>query len=369
MEPSPPSRTLACLLSTAVRTIWPRRTQHELALDLAQRKAWNDADFEDACHECADWLVSEVGLASVVVAAPMVGDWAALRSAAREMAGDKTVESFAERAGHLFGRSASNVRNNLSTYHPGRVEHWWIAAMGRIACEQSSPAVLYHQRSRQSVNAGLERLAGACDVGVPDAADVLLLTSLLALYQRRRPTNEVRGSRGQVLSRREAPKPIVLLLSSLFPAGVARKLLALAPRIEGGDPRRHLAALGVEWALTVAHAAPHRAVRAGARRKPDADVIECVVRSASEILPDQATALRFRLDLMLAYAGSAPMSVTSSVDAYGEIHGCFAAVRADVEALPAAERAMRLVEADAPGSLMLAPQVRRMVARVGTGDQ
>ena len=97
----------------------------------------------------------------------------------------------------------------------------------------------------------LRRVAEHAAIHQLDALDTQLLFSLIALWQRRRPTSAVRANRARLSTRRTAPKPLVRLRDTLILPDQALALLgiehlgvralaieaALAGRVTGPTPR------------------------------------------------------------------------------------------------------------------------------------
>ncbi|MBK8690957.1 MAG: hypothetical protein IPN17_01275 [Deltaproteobacteria bacterium] len=239
------------MLDRALRSAWNRRTQRELLLDLGERKHWVEAEHCAAVHAAADWLVEALLL-------PRTLD-------VRHSSADEDLASIRRYGEHLTPRSdlqgvsrwivgiapalgvvpktlANSLDGGLQSH---RADHRWLRLLVRVLRGQAAPdAWAFHRRSPTVVADDLARQAGQ---SVVDAGDAVLLASLLALWQRRRPTTEARGSRGNAVSRRETPKPIAALRESLVGPVQLGHLARLAHLI-GGAPGQAL------WLLAVGRA-------------------------------------------------------------------------------------------------------------------
>ena len=153
----------------------------------------------------------------------------------------------------------------------------------------------FEERSQANVMALLARIAAHTAIAQPDAMDALLLFSLIALWQRRRPTAEVRANRDGTSTRRAAAKPLVRLTETLIQPKQALALLEL----------RHagIRTLAIEAALTRAHLVPH-VDRHGAI--PDSPRLLPMIADAMTDDAPHAEMLRFRIAVMRAWRDKSP---------------------------------------------------------------
>ncbi len=237
-----------------------------------------------------------------------------------------------------------------------RPDHRWLRLLIRVARRGGGAldAWAFHRRSPGVVAEELAARAARDDL---DAGDAVLVMSLLALWQRRRPTAHARGNRGQVRPRRTTPKPVAGVRDTLAAAGQLRHLGRLAKML-GGERARAVLLLGIEAGLTEAHLAPH-AARLSQQGAPDTGEgwlrgIEQVVHEHAVLLAEDAAVLRFRIDRMRAWRDRVEQPLPHE-DAVR-----FAYVRAslDLEHTHAASAVDEPVHASTPGLLMLLPLLR-----------
>lgn len=256
---------LASALRHAVLSIWPRRSQQEALLDLGWRKAWTEADRDAALIACANWMSHELDLRAPhsIPRQPetQVPDDAVIAHL-RDLAGSsQAVESVPGVAKWLavvapaVGTGAKALANSLTDgLRSDRRDHRWLRAIGRVLSGAGAPhAWAYHHRSAEAVAVELARAGSSAN---HDTGDAVLLLSLLALWQRRRPTELARGNKRRQSTRRSAPKPIAALAGSLVEPPQLQPLFELCNLIPQ-NAARTLATLVVEAALTEAHMAPH----------------------------------------------------------------------------------------------------------------
>ena len=263
-------------LARLIPAIWPTRKYRELLLDLGERKRWSDADEQAAVRELAAWLVRELRLLSPVqahdrrrafssnVLRSTIEPIMVSRPAAAQHPG---VARWLNAVAPVVGASPKALANSLSRgLAPHRPDHRWLLAIARaMTGELDTSAIAFHARTPANVSAALGRMIAS---GQPDAADATLLLSLIALWQRRRPSVVARGSRQRPTPRRTVPKPVVSLLGSNAAPGQIAHLFGLSREVrEGGGAA--IAQIAAEAALTEAHFGPHSARRSPAEL-PDA---------------------------------------------------------------------------------------------------
>jgi hypothetical protein len=352
------------VLDRALRSAWRRRTERELLLDLGERKRWDEAEHRRAVHAAAEWLVEALLLPAMLDApqASAEADLASIRPYGEELAAgtdlrgvSRWVVGVAPAVGAVPKTLANSLKDGL---HSHRADHRWLRLIARILRgHAASDAWAYHHRSPKIVADDLARLHGQ---SVVDAGDAVLIASLVALWQQRRPTTEARGSRGHVVSRRATSKPIAALRGSLVGLGQLRHLGRLAHRF-GGAAGQALWLLAVEAALTEAYLETHPPRRSASTR-PDGGErwlreVDGLLGSASALIEqEELLVLRFRVDRMRAWRDGRPQPESS----FGGVRSPY--VRASL----ALERAyQRLPVKDAgfdphtPGLLMLTPLLRR----------
>ncbi len=359
--PVPPS-PLQSLLDRAVRAMWPRRSQQELLLDLGERKGWRVSNYDAALAAVCGWLEDELGLGATQWQPPereahvdlaTVRDLGTRRGPTGPSGG---VAMWAEALGPAVGATPKTLANSLARgLRPDRSDHRWLVSIARAS--RSSPrssgidAWLYHRRSPTNVSCALASL-GADDPY--DAGDALLVVSLLALWQRRRPTQAARSNKGRLRSRRETPKPVAALAPTLASPGQLPHLLRLARTLPGG---RDLALLGLEAALTEAHLAPH-APRRGGLDTWDGETWLRAAESEGRAFEDligrsDAAVIAFRIERMRAWRERRPSCPIEGVSGVPYVEASLA-----LEAARAGAPAAAAFSVHTPGLLMLLPLLR-----------
>lgn len=371
--------SLANALEQTACAIWPRRSQQEALFDLGWRKAWTEVDRTAAVASAACWIAAELALSL-----PQDGDSAPLVQEADSVAIARLqalatllpkvevqagIADWICRLAPAVGAGPKTLANSLTDgLGADRRDHRWLRAISRIVGGRGSPnAWAYHRRSPADVAGELARAAGE---HCYDTGDALLILSLLALWQRRRPAEQARGNKGKVSARRLATKPIAVLAGALVEPKQIAPLLKLCDSIAPTAPSaaHALAVLVVECALTEAHLAPHadrnRQRRAGhARSSGDQWLfpVEPWLQGANSVLDAEETAtLAFRIAAMRAWRDRGPAAEPEP-----------AAVR-----LPYVVASMALslartgdksdlanLDLSQPGLMMLAPQIRSRIAK------
>lgn len=357
-----PASPLKPILDRAVRAMWPRRAQQELLLDLGERKGWDGTDYEAALASACAWLGDELGLGTdgttaTASAAPV--DLATVRQLAGNLPQNgpsSGVAKWVEAVAPAVGSTPKTLANSLTPrLRPDRADHRWLVSLARTLGEAPMAGVdawLYHRRSPASVSLAL----GALGTGDQYAAgDALLVFSLLALWQRRRPTHAARANKGRPRSRRETPKPVAALTSRLASPGQLPHLLRLARALTGGQ---EFALLGVEAALTEAHLAPHEPRRAGGRDTWDGETWLRAVESAlTEFMDvvgkDEAAVFAFRVERMRTWRESRPWCPLGEFPRVPYVEASLALEASRSGASPSAT-----YSAQTPGLLMLLPLLR-----------
>lgn len=373
-EPAPAPRgaggavPLDDVLGRAVEALWPARAKQELLFDLGERKRWTSPDATQAVVRLAAWLQAELGLPEVL--APTAASGLAV-SEARRLAAvlcgppprSVGVAKDLVALQPLVGSSSPKaLANSLSEdLRSRRGDHRWLLALATVAAAPDAAsrrldAWLFHERSRVAVVAELSGLAGRLDAGMLDAGDAVLVFSLLALWQRRRPAEEARGNRGKASSRRAAPKPVAALDEELIGLAQLDAILAAARRVSDAAGRC-LTLLAIEAALTQAHLVPHTARRAPAGGRPSDRWLPRVRAALSNawlvdlVGVEAAALLGHRVARMRAYRdGEAPPPAPALVHPH-----LTATSLIDSRQTSAHSTSLSL---DDRGVLMLAPQLR-----------
>jgi len=352
------------VLDRAVRSAWSGRTQRELLLDLGERKRWGEVEHREAVDSAAEWLADALLLPSTldVVPPPMaVADMAAIRPYGEALAPRSDLQGVARwivGVAPALGVAPKTLANSLGGgLRSHRADHRWLRLIARLLRGDAAPdAWAFHRRSPRAVADELARQSGR---SVVDAGDAVLFASLLALWQRRRPTSEARGSRGRTGSRRETPKPIAALRESLVSLGQLRHLGRLAREL-GGGAGQSLLLVAVETALTEAHLASHPARRSGREARDGGEswlrAVDALLDHAGLLDDEEALVLRFRVDRMRSWGNRLPQAESI----FGVVRSPY--VRASL-ALERAHQRRPKMEADfdphTPGLLMLLPLLKR----------
>jgi hypothetical protein len=368
---------MSALLAAAIAAFWPRRADQERWLDLGEHKPWTPQDLARACDLCVAWLQRQ-GLCPMTLPEPP-GDGAAacpkpkeLRDQALWLADDHDDKGSARagvaeanlRLAPLLGSDPGTYANSLSgACKPWRLDHLWarlLAEPDLVAREQA----LYHARTRAGLARGWVRLSASLRHG-PSLQERLVLASLLALYQRRKPTQDVRANRGQQQPRRLTPKPAAGGPVVLVQPGQALLLLARCAALRDDPRAQAIAAVVMEAVLTGAHLDAHRARSTEA---PDPSfprwVDECLAL-ASPLLGAEAEVWRFRVARMRAYQAqdsrSPPMPDNPHPYVEASVHLALIYAHRRQPGQELRDRLARLRDMsaqDLPGLAMLHPQIQ-----------
>ena len=364
---------VASLFAAGVGLVWPRRAQIELLLDLGERKRWTDSDAAVRFDEVKCWLLAEGVIAlgegqrrpDGVDVRDLKAGLAALAPAepSPRSAGASVLVTFLALA---VGSAPKTLANSLTRgLRSSRPDHRWLLVLHDIV-EGTAPLEtwLFHRRSPATLAAALRPSPQ------PHAADALLLLSLIALWQRRRPTVQARGNRGTERARRLTPKPIAALTWQLITPGQVPHLINIA--LEFGDERgTALGLLAVECALTEAHLAPHPSRGNAADQQALVDSGEGFLTAAADGLaslsrntqidPIEHDVVAYRIARMRAWRDGAPAPAPSpAARSHAYVAACLALddLRAGrIDALPD-------IHASTPGLAMLLPQLRAAGARI-----
>ena len=370
---SEPTDVLAHELRALQSAIWPRRTQAELLLDLGERKRWGQADLRERNRELSTWLSSEGVVGAVTGSGPPAGVAvtdlkAALARALPPGDGARAAGTSAliSRLAPAVGANPKTLANSLAGgLRPARPDHRWLLALHHaVAGSPPVGAWLFHRRTPQAV-------AAALSSGIPsDAGNALLLFSLIALWQRRRPTPDARGNRGQPRPRRLTPKPVAALGWQLITPGQLAPLCEIG--VELGDDRgAALGLLGIECALTEAHLGPHASRGPAADQEALVDSGEGFLRGAETALGTlranglvdaaEACVIAYRIARMRTWRDGASAPTPSAEAAATPYVGACVALDdlrgGKINSLPP-------FRASTPGLAMLLPQLRAAGARI-----
>lgn len=356
------------LVTDSLRRLWPSRTHREALLDLPERKTWSSSDEELAIAGMVAWWADQGLLPAPPPSLPAVTP---VRPAPSDF--DWLLQKPARWAdvATLVGTSPSALANGLTEWpRPDHPTHLWLATLGSARQPPSGDAFLFHRRSRRGDAAAWARLMAGSRSGVFDVWDVLHLHSLILLHQRRRRPAEARANRGASSSRRTMPKPGVAVTQWIPSPGFAERLAAALADAERPRARRRLALLLGECALTGAFLGAHVRRRSrgatGARDDARRSAEELVERLASSDLlgPEVAAASRVRLAALSAYvAKTEPVNPLRTP--YFELSRVVSNAYWRGERLDSrtCDRVDELLVSDAPGTLMLRPQLRSLLDR------
>jgi hypothetical protein len=354
---------LLTILDRTIRALWPRRAQQELLLDLGERKSWDANDYQEALACACAWLGDELSLRADPQSA-FTPAWRVDPASFRDLGarhgwtgGSSGVAKWAEAIAPAVGSSPKTLVNSLTRgLRSDRSDHRWLVSVAHAAGTSSSwsqiDAWLYHRRSAASVSSALSSLGAN---GQYSAGDATLVFSLLALWQRRRPTQAARSNKSQTRTRRETPKPVAALRSSLASPGQLPHLLRLARTLAAG---RDLALLGVEAALTEAHLAPHAARRSSSRDTWDGETwlgaVEVAVADFRDLVSvDDAAVIGFRIERMRAWREARPLVSHRPPGSAPYVEASMA-----LEATRAGAAPVATFSPHTPGVLMLLPLLR-----------
>jgi hypothetical protein len=348
------------LLDQVTRQIWPRRRQQEALFDLPERKQWTRRERIVAIRDCADWLIENGVIIAHQIQTPVLSpaDLTRLRANVAGRApvadGPPGVAADLQRIAPMVGSAPKTLANSLGRFpRCDRLDHRWLVALGRLASEPLPLGLRYEDRSQAAMRTLLERVAGHRALGQLDAVDAIIIFSLIALWQRRRPTSQVRGNRRHTSCRRTAPKPLVRLCDTLI---LPQQVLTLL-RVDHADVRT----LALEAALTRAHLLPHADRVGGASTLP---------RLLPRLVDGADAMYRYRIAVMQAWRTRQPWPDPPSALAHHPyvINTLALAQRAWGVGLSTDELA-RKWNSDWPGKAMLAPALRHRMRGANDGDR
>jgi hypothetical protein len=333
--------------------LWPRQSQIELLLDLGENKG---RDEREAAASVARWLHDELGLPLAWEAAEVPVDtaWSEVEALAASLPDGPEapgVGRWVRNIASAVGSSPKTLSNVLGDGpRSARPDLRWLGVIDRIARgDLPIEAWSFHLRTRDSVARQLERLA--CP-GSLDAGDALLVSSLLALWQRRRPTDQVRANRGKTAPRRSSPKSIVAREGATIQRGQLEPLAEISSHLSA-DRGRVLLLLAVEAALFEAHLCAHPGRRGAATStgEPWFTAVEGLL-GARRLIPLDVEILEYRIARMRAYRDRAA-SPSGEGAACAYVDACVA-----LDAARRGEVERRALDWGAPGLFMLVPQLR-----------
>lgn len=248
------------LLDSGSSLVWPGRSAQEALFDLGERKRWTSEDRADAIEACSSWLL-ELGVEITAISPSKPLSWPEIRESLSvqdetdSLSSDGVAKDL-HVLGELVSPAAKTLANNLGGkwFRPARADHRWLLCLGRtLITGQKYEGYLFHRRSFRHINEALAQCYSHMKAEQLDTADVMLLFSLIALWQRRRPTEKVKSNRKQSKPRRTTAKPIVGRAGDLLERGCLRPNVNFAVR--RNSPA--LLSLVIELALTEAHLVPH----------------------------------------------------------------------------------------------------------------
>ena len=353
--------SLAAALAHGLRAVWPSRRARESLLDLGERKDWSEPDLDEQVARVARWLEEELGLPVELpaFARPHQDALAWARTFGRglhEGPAERGVSRWASALAPCAGTTGKTLANSVGGgLDPARADHRWIGVLSRIHDGRGGgTAWWFHARTPERVAVELARLAAPTLI---DGGDALLLLSLLALWQRRRPTDQARGNRGTTRPRHVTPKPVASLRGELVQVGQLAHLAKLAEHLPP-EAAHQLIMVAVECALTEAHLAPHRA-RAGRDDPGDGEAplraVERLMAHTDTVKELDREIIEFRVERMRAWRDGTrapPVSGTLADQPYVAASQALEARRRGDHVLP------RFQPSD-PGLFMLQPLLRR----------
>lgn len=351
--------SLVDLLDTGLLGIWPKRADQRRLLDLGERKAWSERERRAALVNAANWIAEQLSLPSTLPsrspALPDALEWARSGGAvSAAVSPELGVALWATSLAPALGVSGKRLANSCSKgLRSDLPAHRWLRLVHRIQSgHDATTAWAYHERSRGPLAMELSRLAHPDQL---DAGDALLLRSLLSLWQRRRPTDRVRGNRARAEARRLTPKPVAQLAGSLAGPGQLTHLCRLGETLPSAKARI-LVLFGIEAALTDAHLSPHPTHRGAASTLSGEALLttaEAVLHTASLTEQDRLV-IAFRIQRMRAWRDQAPLPTTTFAAKRSAYIRASIAL-SDVRFKGTPER----FSPATPGLLMLLPQLRR----------
>jgi hypothetical protein len=357
-----PERTLSDVLDRALRALWPRRSDRERLLDLGEHKGWTDDDHAAAVEVAASWMVGELCLPPTLACGGFrpAGTPDDLRSLGDALGGGERradgVSRWLAGLAPALGTTGKTLANSLAQGLRADLSyHRWLRLVLRLRDGKAAPdAWLYHRRTPSLVAA---ELAACAENESFDVGDALLLMSLLALWQRRRPTAHARGNRGAARARRHTPKPIAAMRHTLAAPGQLQHLGRLATLLDG-DHGRALLLIAAEAGLTEAHLAPHRPRRSTEATTDGGEdwlrALEALLDEHAPLFGDDTAVLRFRIDAMRAYPNrTALLPPPAEVVRFEYVRASLSLMRPR-DAAPPPET----FRATTPGLMMLLPQLR-----------
>jgi hypothetical protein len=345
--------------------LWPTRRQQERLLRLGERKAWTPDDMTRSVGALAGWLHSQLGVPSEVAVTPSSADAPShlpvnvpeVHTAPIGVGKGKAA------LGKLVAKHPKTLSNALSEQkehgpREDRADHRWLRLLARLEADDvRADALVFHRRTTANVGAEIARRAQA----TLDAGDAILLLSLIALWQRRRPKN-AKGPSRSVTSRRDMTKPVAAVVQETLTRGQLERLSTHALRLPAPQGRC-LALVLLEGALTEAHLAPHRARRTESPSVRDGEAWLSAVDAAlrldalGSLLDDEDRAVCcWRVERMRAYLRREKNGpVDSKIQQNPHVQLVMA-----IERTATGEPSDEQFGADQDGAFMLIPQARRL---------
>ena len=259
----------AVAIASVYERVWPTRKAQEAIWDLGERKEWTAQERQDVVEGFCSWMAAELDVhegscssgseVSQVEDADVIDGLKQLAARLRGSRRQRTVgvAGWISAFGGLLGIVPKSFANSITGgLVESRRDHRWARFIAQSDLSARERSIVFHDRTSASVATALRELVEGRKA---DAADALLLHNLVALWQRRRPTHEVRGNRGIERARIVTPKPIKLLSGELGSPGQVAAILAAALEAAEESRTRVWMMLAAEVALTELHMLPHRA--------------------------------------------------------------------------------------------------------------
>lgn len=361
--------TLNASLVRIIAQFWPTDTAKESLFDLGEHKQQVSQNFPCAIDHFISWLNTYQFIPTQF--SPPSNPFQE-RPVSRETI-SKTAWLLGEgqlvrKLSQLLIKIEKTLNNSLTTFQYRKIEHLWIKSI--IYPDLDINLILFHRRTRQALHTFWHSLLVRCQTHDLDLQDYLVLVSLIALYQRRRNTDEVRANRRSQKSRKITPKPI----SKLFTSCIARcenivETCANTNSIEA----RQLALMSIEETLTYEHMQlfPKRNTKDTQifvkNHIINLNKIKKILDKPknSQLLESETYSFSRRINLMLAYAQNEHIDLIEKIDEHSYITASHHLAwlhqhRQNLEQTAASDRIQRLQqlwEADAPGLAMLKPQI------------
>ncbi len=303
---------LCALIFEGTSLLWPKQKDQGYLFDLGERKKWSKSDHNSMIIECCTWLEDfGIILSSDLISKEFDATFIREELPAPNLKSAPTpgVSRKLCALASLLNISSKTLANSLASWMQcERTDHRWLLSISRaFQGEPLSPGILYHRRSIAAFSQTLSRVRGNLQHKQLDVTDANALFSLIALWQRRRPTMKVRSNRAKGKPRRKTPKPLVELAGNLISQGQFLNLLAYAVEQELSS----LAYLTIETALTEAHLAPHPSRKVTEEQQPNDSWLQLISKELARpkielLLGEEYPFFMYRAKMMEAFQQGKP---------------------------------------------------------------